>query len=471
MMQLRARTVHSKYARPAAARGLASALIASWWIALVCGAGTVLWKSQAPALAEEATNGAEDLKTRFQKWIDDLTSEDFTMREAARTSLRSHAAELDRAGLLATAAEHDDAEVRRTIRSLQSKRSPRVPVDEPRDGDELDFASIGAVSLSMKKAPVEQLLRALGGRFHVPQGLRTNSATIDLRNVSYFVALEKVLSATQLAAVGAPNRAGTVKLRAAPPAIEGSTPFPTASSGPIRARIESVSSTKSFGAPALPLYSLKIELDFAPSVALRQFSSPRIVEARDAQGHTFSSPTRRARLNTMGVSQGTYRRTINVALRADSADCGTTLERLTLTFPLRLRHGRREVVFDDLDNLPTRKDAHGALLKSDKRKGVELRSVEAVGLGPRGSYTAEAHAYFKSDVARESASVAIQSADSDWEPMYVTGGRSVSADGMLHMPARVYRLGPGDPKSVAIAWFEHEDQGTITLRFANVPLR
>ncbi len=442
----------------------------SWIVWLCLLLGTTMFCTSS-LHAKESASVDDALKSQFQQWIRDLTSEDFETREAARTKLRTNASKLERAGLLDAAVKHEDAEVRRTIRSLKLRVAGHPTVEVVDDADEYDFTSIGNVTLTLDKAPISDALRMVGGRFYVPEALRGVTATADVRNVSYFTALDEVLRATKLDVAGPPTRAGMVSIRAMPPAIEGGTPIPSATTGPLRARVVSVSSTKSFGAPTLPLYALKLELDFAPSVSLRQFSPPRIVEAKDKQGNTFSSPIAKTRSSVMGVSQGTFRRTIDVSLRADHAKCGSTLASLELAFPLRLRHGKRVVTFNDFETLPAHKDASGARLTSKRGKRIELRSLESVSQGPRGSYTAEARAHLPSDVARQSASIAIQAADGRWHPMYVTGGRSVSADGMLHMPARVYRLGTGDPKAVAITWFEHEDQGTITLRFQDVPLR
>ena len=127
------------------------------------------------ALGVSAVADDADLRAKVEQWLEDLQSDEFAVRETARGELRKHGTKAR--DLLEGARDHEDPEVRRTVRAILARVGSRprpIPSARVADGS---FDDVHRVTLDLKDVALEEALQQLGGRiggrFKVPVSARS----------------------------------------------------------------------------------------------------------------------------------------------------------------------------------------------------------------------------------------------------------------------------------------------------------
>lgn len=408
-----------------------------------------------------------DVPAQVRGWIQELASESYEVREQARRGLECWGREAPE--VLREFAEASDPEVRRTVRALLAKLETVVENVPPAAAD---LSRIGLVRLAAHGEPLQVVLAALsasvGGRLRAPESLRAVPVTLALAEVPCFTAVEALATLLRLEAPG-PFDADAVLLLAPP--TEASTPAPTGAAGPVRVRATRVQVSRPLDASGPSTHALTLEIQLAPCVQLVSYRAPRVVAAVDANGRSWRSAGGADGATTFGVGGDPRRVDTMLTLEAGVVGAAERLERLEVGLELRLRHERRELVFEGLEGLPRTLDEQGRAAEAGRKGSVTLEAVEAAE-GRADAFTVELSCLLASAVARASVEPWVELSDGGRRRLWIVGGRSTtSADGRLRLVGRAHALGGSTVKAVGVVWFERESSGPLSVVLRDVPLR
>ncbi len=450
-------------ARPPAGRASAALLLAC----VLAWAGTVRAEDDpppGPGAPEEALGG-EALERQVERWIAQLRSDRFEEREAARAGLKAHG--LKARAALERAADDPDPEVRRTIQALL-EAAPRPGATTLARGG--DFERLGLISVRYEGCAAREALADLGtrigARFEVSPGLGETPVRVVRDEAPPFDVLHEILAQAGLWMPRGFADDGSVALEAGRPA----EPPPRVAAGPIEVRLGEVSVARTLGVAPVRRYALTFEVRWIPLVRLQQYESLRLEVARDAEGRAWTSGLGARGTTTYGVGRGEMARQVTLALSPASEVGPERLAVLQVVLPLRLRHGVVSVQVDDVDALPQARDARGAPVAPGAAGSVVFQSLTQPRESP-GQWVAELRARLAEGVEQDSLEPFALAADGAPVRMLVYGGRSRSADGTLHLTARSVGPGAQRPAALGARWLTREDQGTLRLRFEDIPLR
>lgn len=418
---------------------------------------------------EDAPVASEDIRSRMERWLGDLGSPDFEVREAARQGLQQcGASALD---LLEARRDDPDPEVRRTVQLLLARlghtetRPPALPGD---------LGALGRVTLKARgKAHVllEALGRPHGASFEIPEESAQVEGEVEVTDAPFFAALDATAASCGLAAPDAFDVGG--RMRLATPEEGEETPW--AAVGPLRVRVAEVSSVRTLSPPRRRRYVVVVDLHWVPSVQVRTWRTPEDVEATDVEGRAFEAGSAVRTNVTHGISASARRTSVSLHLEpvdTGAADGTERLDTLFFTLPVCLRHDRREVLFAPLADLSlpaTRVDAEGGTSPQDDVEEVTLRSVTPPD-SDRGPWVVDLVARLSGRTARDSLQVMLVGADGA-TCAAGAGSRFPSADGTLSLKARAWCRWEEAPVAVRVTWYQREEEGKVSFTMRDVPLR
>ncbi|MDJ0523659.1 MAG: hypothetical protein QNJ90_16435 [Planctomycetota bacterium] len=410
-----------------------------------------------------------DIRAQVAAWLEELKSEEYRVREAARRNLLAKG--LQARDLLEAAQDDEDPEVRRTVRAVLA-RAPARPVSPAAHVRPGDFRGIGRLTVQAEGEPLGEVLArvgaALGGRILPPAGRAEEPLTLSLEDAAAYDVLEAIARATRSRPQQPFDRSGRMTLVAVADAYK---PAPRAASGPMQVTLVEVSATRSFGAPAPPRYALKLRLEWAPCVQVRQYERPRIEVARDPDGRRYRPTPAMSRTTSYGVGTTVKSHTTTVHVEPAEADCKEHLAALELSVPvMHLRHDRAVVELPDITKVPLCLGVDGKPAKPGTNESVQFHSIQEVE-GGRGQWVVDFTATLTAESAQQTLEAFLVESDGTLRRVNVYGGRSIGADGTVRITARAYRGTSGKPKSLRVSWFRREEQGSIRFRLENVPLR
>ena len=360
--------------------------------------------------------------------------------------------------------DDQDAEVRRTVRLLLERMGREEPEEAAPPGD---LEALGRVTLTAKGTLpflLDTLSAGHGASFVLPEDVGADWFEIHLEDVPFFEALEAVARAGGLSARAPFDVAGRLTLTRADP----SDLVPNAAAGPLRVRLAQVTSIRTLGATGGRRYVVGLDLDWVPSVQLTQRRSPRDLVAVDARGRGFK-PGSSARDTTWGFSPSARTVRIDLDLEPDDPEAIEHLEELSFALPVRLQHGRRDVVFEGLADLTlpaTREVARASGAGVDR---VTLHAVERPD-GEGGPLVVDVRTQLEGETAASSVNIVLQYGDGTAQPAS-TGSRFPSADGTLGLRARAWGRREEGPVAVRVTWFTVEEEGQVAFSLSGIPLR
>ncbi len=400
--------------------------------------------------------GEDDVRTRVTQWLEDLRAEDFATREAARQGLTREG--LKAVDLLEAAKDHEDPEVRRTVRAILA-RTPKRVTPEADAVPMGDFRAIGTITMDAEGRALQETLTAMGdavgAQLVAPASLRATEVSFALKEVPFFRALHTVLEPHGLAAPRPFDALGALAVQEQPAGV-ARAPFGAA--GPMRLTVTEVSASRTLGVEAPLKYALTLELAWTPHVQVSQVEAPALEVARDPDGKPYTASAAMRRRVTYGVSTSRRHHALTLGLVPSSKDCKPTLAALETRVTMGLRYDPLRVDFDGTGTLPRTKD------------GVTLHAIEAVE-GSAGQYVVDFSAKLPDDVADRSLTAHVVETDGRLSTLGVYGGRSRAADGTVRIRARAWRGNRGAPPAVRIGWFRREERGTLRFRIEDIPLR
>lgn len=420
-------------------------------------------EDEAPAaLAGEA------LRKRVERWIGELRSDEFEVREAARAGLRQHGSAAR--DLLEAAKDDEDPEVRRTVRALLSdtRGNPARP-SNPVQAGEID--TLGLVTLVLDDVPLEAALaevgRQMGARFDVPADAKARRVSHTAKAQPCFAALRAVLEAGGVRMAKTFGATGRVALSEA-----DDTPVPPwAAAGPLLVEIVEVSATRALDAVRPPRYALKLRVQWAPLVQVAQYELPRVEAARDEHGAEFKPTAGSRRSVRYGVGQSTRSATVQVHLEPSGSKPAETIATLTVELPIAgLQHDVTRVVLDDASRIPVCLGPDGAEAEPGTNESVRFHALDKSDDG-RSQWVADLSATLLDPVPQRTVQVFMKDAQGRRERLPIYGGRSRSADGTVRLTARAWRSGTAKPAGLVVSWFRREEAGRLRFEFADVPLR
>lgn len=421
----------------------------------------------APAPASART-GQDKVRARIATWLADLRDEAFRVREAARAGLEREG--LQARDLLEAAAKSPDPEVRRTVAAILA-RLPSVAVVRQGDVHPGDFEALGRMSLDFEDVPLPDALAALGerlgGRFRLPSDLEQRTVTLHVKDVPCFAALAALLNSAGLRMPEPFDAQGTARLV---PSQDDVTPAPQAFAGPLRIRVEAVMATRTFGPNQAVSYQVKLRLDWAPFVQLYSHRTARVEVARDPEGSPFLPASSMKRVGKRYVGMRAHSTVVDVHLVPGPEGCKPELGALEISVPMTLRYDRAQVVLADTARIPVVLAVSGEPVGPEQDESVSFLSLEPSGQG-QGGWIAQYAARLKREVSRGTLQAYVREKGGRLTPLYVAGGRSLEADGLVRITARSYRATKGKPTALVVSWCRREDLGELRFRVENIPLR
>jgi hypothetical protein len=422
-----------------------------------------------PLAAEEppAPLQGEALRAQVARWIADLRSDSFGVREQARAGLERHGAEAR--DLLEAARDDEDAEVRRTVRDIL-ERGAENETPAPVRVEAGQIARMARLDFEVHDVPLGEAFKRfgarIGARFEMPTPPSEARVTLVAKELAPFDVLERLLQAGDLVMAGPLDRAGVGVLR---PRAGAPRP-PRAAVGPLQVDVIEVTSTRSLDARRQARHALKLRIQWIPLVQISQYQAPRIEVARDPDGNAFKSNAG-SRVTNHGVSNHARHAEVVVPLDPLSEDCGESLAVLEMVLPIvRLQHDQQAVALDDLARMPITLDRGGKRVEPGTENAVRFDAL-AESADRSGQWVADLSATLLSEVAQRTLQSWITTKDGRHLPLYVAGGRSRSADGTVRITARAYGIGDGDPAGVRVTWFAREEAGDVRIRLTDIPLR
>lgn len=425
----------------------------------------------APLSADEDTSEeltGEALRDQVKRWIEELRSDTYAVREAARKGLKSHGPKAR--DLLEAAKDDEDPEVRRTIRTLLAA-DVRPPIRMPVQLVGGRIGQMGLVTLEKREWTVQEafeaLARQIGASFEVPERVRAKPVSIEAQDEPCFAVLRRLLAAVGLRMPRPFDAGGAAKLVLA----DGSPVPPWAAAGPLLVEVTEVSATVTLNARTMPKYALKLSVWWAPSVHVAQYEAPRVEVARDARGRSFKGGPSSSRISRFGVGQSTRSATMLLHVEPTTAEAGLKLDVLEILLPLAaLQHDAVRVSLLDTGRLPICLDPQGEVAEPGADETVQFKSLEKSDDG-RGYWIADVAATLVDDVAQRTVQAFHVIDDGRLERLWIYGGRSRAADGTVRLTARAHRVGLERPKGLVVKWFRREEAGRLRFRLADVPLR
>ncbi|MCB9900141.1 MAG: hypothetical protein H6826_02215 [Planctomycetes bacterium] len=416
--------------------------------------------------ADEEAPAGEPSAADVRRWIEELASRSYAVRETARRQLAEH---LDAVRpRLEALREHPDAEVRRAIEALLAGGEPRTRPTESEDGGSgVDASTLGAFDRAKgvegAAARLDAIVRSVGAQVSWPGQVPETAAPTTDDDLPFWSLLDRLAAVGEARPAESFDTLGLLRLARAMP---DAGPVPTVDVGLFRARIVEVTRTRVLGSPQTGVpASLTVQLAWAPALEVRQLTSPRLVEAHDEDGHAWKAAQRG--ITRMGLSSASGSARIPLVIEPDGDHDGAHLKTLALELPLTVRHGRRELLIDAGTPLPCAVDAEGAPAEPD---AAVLRVLTLGEERPgSGSWLAEAVVRLP-DGKASTAGLLLVDATGRAVRMHVAAGRVASADGSLHVTGRAWRV-EGPPTGIGLAWFDHEDAATLRVAFEDVPLR
>jgi hypothetical protein len=411
---------------------------------------------------DEGDPSPAEVRTQVEAWLTDLRSPEFAVREAARDGLAKLGPRVPE--LLEEHRDDEDAEVRRTIRLLLERMGREEPAEPAPPGD---LEALGRVTLTAKGTLpflLDTLSAGHGASFALPEDVGPDWFEIHLEDVPFFEALEAVARAGGLSARAPFDVAGRLTLSRADP----TDLVPTAAAGPLRVRLAQVTSIRTLGATGGRRYVVGLDLDWMPTVQLTQRRSPRDLVAVDARGRGFK-PGGAARDTTYGFSPSSRTVRIDVDLEPDDPEAIEHLEELSFVLPVRLQHGRRDVVFEGLADLTLPATRELARASGEGVDRVTLHAVERPD-GEEGPLVVDVRTQLEGKTAASSVNVVLQYGDGTAQPAS-TGSRFPSADGTLGLRARAWGRRESGPVAVRVTWFTMEEEGQVAFSLSGIPLR
>ena len=414
---------------------------------------------------DEPAASPADLRKRVVAWLEDLSSDSFRVREAARAGLQREG--LRARDLLEAAAQHDDPEVRRTVEAILA-RGPQVKREPVADVAPGDFDGLGRLDLDLQDVPLRTALDDLGAQMggHVrwtPKG-EGPRITLKARGLPCFEALARVLAEAKLHMPKPFDAEGNGH-----PLEIGRLPHvPWAAAGPLRVRLQEITATRSFEKEAPPRYLVRLRLDWAPFVQLVQYETPRITSVVDPDGKPFLPTPTMSRSVRRGVSARSRSATLDLHLMPGKQPTKPTIGVLEFTLPLTLRYDVAEVALADLTKIPLTVGADGKPRPADQDGAVTFHSFDEQ---EHGQWILDYGARLDGDVAQRSVQAYVREAKGGVTQMYVAGGRSRSADGNVRVTARAYRRNQPAPAGLVVRWFQREEPGEVRFRLEQIPLR
>lgn len=425
-----------------------------------------------PAYAEEEPSAPKaadaGIRTQVAGWLKDLRSEDFQVREAARRKLLAKG--LEARDLLEAAMDDPDPEVRRTVRAVLS-RAPAKPVPAAEHIRPGDFRSIGRLTVRAKNEPlaavVERIGTAIGGTLELPADRIEERVTLELIEQPCYDVIAALARLTRTRPQAPFDGQGRMLLIATDGKLK---PAPRAAAGPMQLTVTEVAATRSFGVAKPPRYALKLRLEWAPFVQVRQYERPLVEVARDPDGKRYRPSPAMARSASYGVGTTVKHHTTTVHVEPAEAGCKEHLAALEVSIPMYLRHDPATVVLDDIKDAPRCLGIDGKEAKPGTDESVQFHSVKEVE-GGRGQWVVDFTATLLAAGAQQTVQAHLIEPDGSLRRVNVYGGRSIAADGTVRITARAYRGTNGRPKGVRVSWFRREEQGSLRFRLEDIPLR
>ncbi len=413
------------------------------------------------------------VRIRVSKWLEDLRSDAYPVREAARAGLEREGPQAR--DLLEALKDDPDLEVRATIRALLAKSPPNTNVLPNPDAAASD---IGLVSGVVPAGAFLERLHAFGDPFgavfECPEAADKLLPPTPVQG-PWFAVLQILLAEGGLVLSDPFTSDGICKPRL--PSQRRLAPQATA--GPFLMRVHEVTVTHALAEQRPDRYGLGLQLWWAPQVQITSFTAPKLIEAKDADGLAFRPSQIRRGTTTHGVSSMRKHHDVTLSVMG-AAGHQPLISKLAVSTRIRFRHGHRRVRFDGLEKLPQTRDATGALV--DKEAAVQagkdagqgrvtLAALQKQGQAPRFQWVVHVQTRFTQDLPRRSAWMRLTWSDGSVQRLHVQGGRSMSADGSLELTGRAYPKGDKEPTAVELIWYEKESEQEYHFSLPNVPLR
>ena len=426
------------------------------------------------AYADDQPADTDTVRARVAKWLEDLRSEAYPVREAARQGLEREG--LQARDLLEALRDDPDLEVRATIRALLVRTPPNTQVRSDPDADGQDIGLVsGVVPAGVFRERLTKFGAPFGAVFEWPGSEPVAQLLRTPVRGPWFAVLQMLLREGGLMLVDPFDAGGICK----PLAAAGRKSAPQATVGPFLMRVHEVTVTHALAESRPDRYGLGLQLWWPPHVQVTSLTAPRLLEAKDAKGHAFRPSQIRRGTTTHGVSS--MRRHHDVVLSImGAAGHDPSIEKLAVSSRIRFRHDYRAVRFEDLGKLPQIRDGNSTLVdpeaataadKAAREGHVTLEALEKQGQAPRFQWVVHLRTRFPRDVPRRSAWMRLTWSDGRVQRLHVQGGRSVSADGSLELTARAYPKGDNEPAAVELIWYEKESEQEYHFSLPNVPLR
>lgn len=419
-------------------------------------------------LGEDAP--APDIRAKVAQWLQDLQADDFETRETARTQLKVHGAKAR--DLLEAARDHEDPEVRRTVRAILARAGSRPRTTMPaqvQDGrlDEMHLVDLDVAGVTLEAA-LEELGRRIGAHFKVPPSVREKKVTIRAKARPPFAVLRELLALGTLRMATPFDRNGLGRL-----VLADDAPVPPwTASGPVLVEVMEVTASRALNATRPPRHTLSLRVQWIPLIQVAQYEMPKLVKAEDSEGNAFVAGTLMARRASYGVGMTRRYADVQVHLTPSSEKCGNELASLEIHLPIAsLHHDRRSVVLRDLERIPICLDRAGKEADPGTAETVAFESLKKSDDG-RGQWVADLSATLASEVGQRTVQAALEHPDGRFHALYVAGGRSRAEDGTVRLTARAYSGGgPETPNSLHVSWFHRQDAGSLAIKLTKVPLR
>lgn len=408
--------------------------------------------------------GEETAEERLAKEVSTLltqvASDDFAIREAARTRLQTLARP---ARTLLEARRGDpDPEVRRTIEGLLGPQpAPETPAGA--------LGSLGLVTFAAKgtlQEVIDQFGAQVGGNVLLPATGRDAAVEIQAESVPYFQVLGGILGAAGLDAVDGFDDAGVAT---ASPIDAATRAACVAYAGPFRADVVSVQTTRTIRPGPRLRFAIGITLLWSPEVEVVSYTMPSVVRAVDATGVALRGIDADGSVYGHG---GARRANLTLTLEPPTAEVPERVETLEMRTRLRLRSGQQSAVFEGLEGLAL---PASRVVPLPSEGGREAKVVlEAFGPDPE---RAEVRRAIVAVVPPRGAtpdglSVRLVTDDGGVHAMVERSSRVVSSDGVVKVTVRAYGLPvSAKAKALRVAWYSREGEMWVPLSMKGLPLR
>lgn len=412
----------------------------------------------APARGGDAPEG---LAREVDRLLGQLASDDYAVRETARTRLAAVAR--DARSLLVARRDDPDPEVRRTVASLLASLGEPEPPPVPTGV----LGNLGRVTFRAEGTLAEVLARwtaEIGGRVTVPADAAATPVKVAVEDVPYFRALDAVLAAARLDVPDGFDEAGNA---VATPRAAGSAAPASAASGPFRLDVTSVAVERTFRPRERREPTVRLRLSWSPAVHVTSLSSPKVVRAVDAAGTVLNGVP----MQTMyGVGRQRSAQP-EVRLAAVEGPLADRLEALDLRVELRVRSGAEGVTFEDLRTTALPAVRTGAGTASAPATKVTLTSF-----GPdpdhAGYVVADLTAALARGVPPDSVVVMLETPGEGVRPLYDLSNRIAASDGTVRIRVRTPgALAEPGGRILRVVWYTKEEELAVPFSLLDVPLR